>query len=91
MTTMTQKIKELFLSKEVRQAINETRFAVDSAMEATQMIESIYVTKKLTEMFDADSADMAEALNEDYYAELLIGRMIKKQEEEAEEEVIAWL
>lgn len=71
----------MFLSKEVKQAMIETKYSIDNALAATQMIESIYVTKKLSEMFAADQDDLATALKEDYYAEILTAQMLRKQEE----------
>jgi len=74
--------ENLFLSKEVKQAMAQTRASIDNALEATQMIESIYVTKRLSEMFGADQEELATALKEDFYAEMLTGSMLRKQEKE---------
>jgi len=73
--------ENMFLSKEVKQAMMETKYSIDNALAATQMIESIYVSKRLSEMFDSNQDDLAEALKEDYYAEMLTGSMLRKQEE----------
>jgi len=73
--------ENMFLSKEVKQAMMETKYSIDNALAATQMIESIYVSKRLSEMFDSNQDDLAEALKEDYYAEMLTGSMLRKHEE----------
>ena len=81
--------ENLFLSKEVKQAMMETKLSVEWALEATQMIESLYVSKRLAAMFGDDSAELADVLKEDYYAELLVGRMLREDEQKEGKELIA--
>lgn len=78
---MKNPFENLFLSKEVKQAIAESRESINHAMEAKATIDSIYVTEQLSAMFWKKDNEMAEALKEDYYTELLVAKMLKEKEE----------
>jgi len=83
---MKNPFKNLLLSKEVRKALAESRESISHAMEAQHTIESIYVTEQLAAMFWKQEEDVAVALKEDYYTELLVGKMLwEKEENEAAE------
>lgn len=78
--------ENLFLSKEVKQALAESKAALDHAMEAKTTIDSIYVTEQLAQMFWSNQDTLADTLREDYYTELLVGKMLRSKEElEAEQ------
>lgn len=81
---MKNPFENLFLSKEVRQALAESRESINHAMEAKSTIDSIYVSEKLAAMFGKKDDDIAAALKEDYYTELLIAKMLKEKQEEQE-------
>lgn len=87
---MKNPFENLFLSKEVRQALAESREAANHALEAKATIESIYVTEKLAQMFGKSEDNLAETLQEDYYTELLIGKTLRdeNQLETFEEELV---
>ncbi len=78
--------ENLFLSKEVKQALAESKASLDHAMEAKTTIDSIYVTEQLAQMFWSNQDSIAETLKEDYYTELLVGKMLRTKEELAAEE-----
>ncbi len=77
----------LFLSKEVRDALENSRQNITNAFEAKTIIDSIYVTEQLAEMFWKQEDDVATTLKEDFYTELLIGKMLAEKEEREAEEV----
>jgi hypothetical protein len=55
-------------------------------MEAKTTIDSIYVTEQLAQMFWSNQDTLADTLREDYYTELLVGKMLRSKEEfEAEQ------
>ncbi len=83
---MKNPIKNLFLSKEVRQALKESNESAMHAMQAREVIESIYVTEKLSEMFGKKPEDIAGALKEDYYTELLVWKMLASKEQQEVED-----
>lgn len=80
---MKNPFENLFLSKEVKEALAQSKASIHDALDAKQTIDSIYVTEQLAKMFGKPDETLAEALKEDYYTELLIGKMLKDKENEA--------
>jgi len=83
---MKNPFANLFLSREVREALEQARASIESAYEAKKTIDSIYVTERLANMFWKKAENVASVLKEDYYTDLLIGKVLKEKEEKAKEE-----
>ena len=54
------------LSSEVNAALKKYNTAVESALEAVQKLESIAITKRLSEMFAVKEEKAARLIQEDY-------------------------
>lgn len=85
---MKNPFENLFLSKEVKAALEESRLSIHDALEAKQTIDSIYVTEQLAKMFGKQEENLAETLKEDYYTELLIWRMLGEKENQPDPLVV---
>ncbi|MDA9128895.1 hypothetical protein N9J72_00265 [Candidatus Gracilibacteria bacterium] len=57
------------LSNEVTEALSHYNSVIDSALDAVQKLESIYITKHLTQLFGVDETKVARTLEKDYLVE----------------------